>query len=453
MKTGGFEIGHDTEVAQGAEASGQTLSKLEQAVNRLDGTISEPGFQEGDNAAPMFLNALCQLTERFEPTELCALAPPAQGLLIFVGENVLEHVAQADGPTEFGIAIAQRASLLALLVATGPFIATQRPERSLQIGSCPGQFLTDLIGSLTSHLHEMKAVKDDLGLREELTRSALISRTHIHADEFDLFSLSAVGHQRLSEGFQSLSATAFDHQEKFMSFRVEHIGHVTMASPGTGFVNRDRSHLRPRVLGVGGFNIMGRHAPEPGIVLPKSICHRRHRHLAAQQHSQGLKKQRKAAAFPRPGHRYAQNSVFRAIAARHPSFQEALILEEVQMPPALDAGVMSRAKLAALWAAKAPALLEIQLQKQLAWFAFKSAFRHFPSRFELQGRRKQCFRCHPTYAVPPSPDLQGPAMRPLFVIQLRAPRASLKIKSYALTHSRQRGAKMQVLGPVHQVNL
>jgi hypothetical protein len=32
----------------------------------------------------------------------------------------------------------------------------------------------------------------------------------------------------------------------------------------------------------------------------------------------------------------------------------------------------------------------------------------------LQNRRKQCFRCHPIYAVPPSADLQGPAMRPLF---------------------------------------
>ena len=156
----------------------------------------------------MFLDTLCQLTERFEPTELGALAPPAQGLLIFVGENVLERVAQADGPSEFRVAIAQRASLLALLVATGPFIATQRPERSLQIGSCPGQFPTDLIGSSTSHLHEMKAVKDDLGLREELARSALISRTHIHADKFDSFSLSAVGHQGLSEGFQSLRAAA-----------------------------------------------------------------------------------------------------------------------------------------------------------------------------------------------------------------------------------------------------
>jgi hypothetical protein len=35
-------------------------------------------------------------------------------------------------------------------------------------------------------------------------------------------------------------------------------------------------------------------------------------------------------------------------------------------------------------------------------------------------------------------------MRPLFVIQLRAPRASHKIKSDALTHSRQRGARFLV---------
>jgi len=40
---------------------------------------------------------------------------------------------------------------------------------------------------------------------------------------------------------------AFNDQEKFMSLRVGHISHVTMASPGTGLVNRDRSHHRPRV--------------------------------------------------------------------------------------------------------------------------------------------------------------------------------------------------------------
>src|SRR4030095_6717165 len=81
-----------------------------------------------------------------------------------------------------------------------------------------------------------------------------------------------------------------------------------------------------------------------------------------------------------------------------------------------------RAKLAALRTSKAFARLKIQLQKQPARFAFKSAFAHFPSRLELQGRRKQCFRCHRPEAVPPSRDLQGPAMRPLLVARaLRAP--------------------------------
>src|SRR4029453_5631950 len=111
--------------------------------------------------------------------------------------------------------------------------------------------------SLASHLHKMKAVEDDLGPRKELARSALIGRTHFHADKFYLFVPSTVAPQCLGEGFQSLSATVFNHQEKFMSLRVEHIGHITMTSPGTGFVNRDRPHLRPRVLGLGRFNIVG----------------------------------------------------------------------------------------------------------------------------------------------------------------------------------------------------
>jgi hypothetical protein len=190
MKASGFEIGHDAEVTQRAKTSGQTLSKLEQTVNRFDGTIGKPSFQKGDNAAPVFLNALGQLAKGLEPTEPGALAPPAQGLLIFVGEDVLEHVAQAEGATEFGIAITQRASLLTLLLATGPFIATQRPERSLALGSRAGQFLADLIESLASHLHEMKAVEDDLSLREEPARSALIGRTHVHANKSDLFGPS-----------------------------------------------------------------------------------------------------------------------------------------------------------------------------------------------------------------------------------------------------------------------
>jgi hypothetical protein len=84
VKAGGLENGHDAEITQRAKTSGQTLSKLKQAVDSLDGAVGKSGFQEGDDTAPMFLNALGQVPKGFEPTELCPLAPPAQGLLIFL---------------------------------------------------------------------------------------------------------------------------------------------------------------------------------------------------------------------------------------------------------------------------------------------------------------------------------------------------------------------------------
>jgi hypothetical protein len=92
-------------------------------------------------------------------------------------------------------------------------------------------------------------------------------------------------------------------------------------------------------------------------MFPESVGERCHRHLAAQQHDKSLEKKRKTTAFPRPGYRHAQDSVFRTMSARHPRLQEALVLEEVQVPPPFCAGVMGGAKLAALRTSKAFALI------------------------------------------------------------------------------------------------
>jgi len=82
--------------------------------------------------------------------------------------------------------------------------------------------------------------------------------------------------------------------------------------------------------------------------------------------------------------------VFRAIPARYPRFQEALVLEEVQRCLYRLALVSCVGQnVPALQAAKAIASLKIQLQQQTVWFAFKSTLRYLPSRFELQGRGKQ----------------------------------------------------------------
>ena len=59
-----------------------------------------------------------------------------------------------------------------------------------------------IIESLASQLHEMEAVKDDLGLREEAACSASCIMAELKSMLMSSiwFSLSAVGHQRLSEG-------------------------------------------------------------------------------------------------------------------------------------------------------------------------------------------------------------------------------------------------------------
>ena len=146
-----------------------------------------------------------------------------------------------------------------------------------------------------------------------------------------------------------------------MSLGVEHVGHLAMTSPGIGFINRDGSPLRPGAFRVGRFDIMGRPPARVGCRAPQEHQPRRHRHFPAQEQSQGLKKKGKTATFPRPRHRHAQTGV-RGNCCPAPPLSKRHSLEEVQMSPALDAGVTGRAKFAALRKAKALALLKIQLQ-------------------------------------------------------------------------------------------
>jgi hypothetical protein len=163
-------------------------------------------------------------------------------------------------------------------------------------------------------------------------------------------------------------------------------------------------------------------------MFSQPIGHRRHRHFAAQQHYQGFKEQREAAAFPCPRHHDALDAVLRAVAARYARFQQALILEKVQMPPLLGARVMRRAQLTALRAPKFLAALKIQLQNQPLGLPFKSTFHNLPPRLELQGRRKQRFWCHRSHPVPPRQGFTRAGNEALVPCLPRAPRAPYQNK-------------------------
>jgi len=70
---------------------------------------------------------------------------------------------------------------------------------------------------------------------------------------------------------------------------------------------------------------------------------------------------------------------------------------------------------------------------------------HILSLLQLQGRRKQYLRCHRLILFPLARDLQGPAMRALFIHQLRAPRAINSNNHARIAHSQQRGAAFRLL--------
>jgi len=109
-------------------------------------------------------------------------------------------------------------------------------------------------------------------------------------------------------------------------------------------------------------------------------------------------------------------------------FQQALILEKVQMPPLLGARVMRRAQLTALRAPKFLALSKSNFKTSRLGSPSKSTFHNLPPRLELQGRRKQRFRCHRSHPVPPRQGFTRAGNEALVPCLPRAPRAPYQNK-------------------------
>lgn len=80
--------------------------------------------------------------------------------------------------------------------------------------------------------------------------------------------------------------------------------------------------------------------PHAGVVLADQPCDRGDGHLGHQRHHQCLEQQREPAARPRPRQADLAHAVLWADHPRDPRDEVGLMLEEVQMAPALLAGVV-----------------------------------------------------------------------------------------------------------------
>ena len=84
VKTAGLEISGDSEVKEVTKATGDALSHLEDAINGFNGSISQAGFEIGQNAVEVFFESSREFAERFEPGTVGPAQPPADGRQIAI---------------------------------------------------------------------------------------------------------------------------------------------------------------------------------------------------------------------------------------------------------------------------------------------------------------------------------------------------------------------------------
>jgi hypothetical protein len=137
-------------------------------------------------------------------------------------------------------------------------------------------------------------------------------------------------------------------------------------------------------------------APQPGVVLADQLGDGFDRHLGEHRHQQGLKQQREAAFGPRPSKRDLAHAVGRAGDPGHTGVQVGPVLEEVQVPPGLVAGVMHRTgSSVALGAGKPDALGEVQVQVQTLAIGAELGAHHPPGFRQAKSSLEQIDLRHP----------------------------------------------------------
>ncbi len=102
-----------------------------------------------------------------------------------------------------------------------------------------------------------------------------------------------------------------------------------MSAPIGLLIDGDGLDLREIQLGTGLIHVMVQYPPDPRVVLTHKARNGIHGHLADQNHQQALEHQREARTLSRPGDIDGLDSVFVAVAARHPDREISRMLEEV----------------------------------------------------------------------------------------------------------------------------
>jgi hypothetical protein len=121
-----------------------------------------------------------------------------------------------------------------------------------------------------------------------------------------------------------------------------------------------------------------------------------YRHLTGQKHDRLLEKQREAAPFTSPRDIHSVDAVLGTFDAWNPGLDQAMVLEEVEMPPSELLEIMGLAKSFALRARICRSAIRLNLKPQLAGLLFQiqRLTDHLPGFSKAESQRKKIIRIH-----------------------------------------------------------
>jgi len=188
----------------------------------------------------------------------------------------------------------------------------------------------------------MELVEGQPGLRELRFHARDKGRRHIAADLLDGLGTSAMVEQIGLEPLEGRGILAFGDEDRPGLLQIDKEADVVVPPLAGRFIHPELPQIGGIGLLAGPVDVMFQHAPQTGVMLPDQLGDPLDRHGLGQDHDEGLKQQGEAAARTRPGQGHLQHPASGTPDPRHPGHEMGLVLEKVQMPPALWLRVVNR---------------------------------------------------------------------------------------------------------------
>ena len=246
----------------------------------------------------------------------------------------------------------------------------------------------DLLNRLVHLAHDMKTVKDHLGMRNVVSQTVEIGIPHVVADKIDFHGISTSQPQVLYKILDDLFPPAFPDIKYSRGLQIAERCHVHMAFAGRKLIDPQNMKLRKVDLSPGPFYLMGQDPPDTIGMFSHKLSHPCHRHLPAQMKYQHLKQQRKTAPRTSPGDFHLLDPAPLASHPRYSRVKIGLVLKKVQMPPCPILGIVDFTFLLFTGrTGKIRPLKKINLQVQLPGLFRKLNLNHLPG---LRKSQSQC---------------------------------------------------------------